>query len=106
MKKLLILAIIFFSTTTLWAQSVSITESTGWLESAYVKWTPVTGATSYNVYYSGMGITNKQIDTQLIRSVIVNNKNFHRDMVRPSLNKLRHLLLPPHLQEQLPYAFC
>ena len=68
MKKLLILAIIFFSTTTLWAQSVSITESTGWLESAYVKWTPVTGATSYNVYYSGMGITNKQIDTQLIRS--------------------------------------
>ena len=48
MKKLLILAIIFFATTNLWAQSVSITESAGWLESAYVKWAPVTGATSYN----------------------------------------------------------
>jgi len=68
MKKLLILTIIFFAATNMWAQSVTITESAGWLESAYVKWAPVSGATSYNVYYSGVGISNKQIDTQLIRS--------------------------------------
>ncbi|SFI51908.1 pectate lyase family protein [Halpernia frigidisoli] len=50
------------------AQAVTITESAGWLESAYIKWTPVSGATSYNVYYTGNGITKKKIDTQLIRS--------------------------------------
>lgn len=49
------------------AQSVTITEATGWLESAIVKWSPVAGADSYNVYYSGGGISNKKIDTQLIR---------------------------------------
>lgn len=49
------------------AQSVTITEATGWLESALVKWTPVTGADSYNVYYTGGGFSNKKIDTQLIR---------------------------------------
>ncbi|MDP4271374.1 MAG: pectate lyase, partial [Bacteroidota bacterium] len=50
------------------AQSVTLKESSGWLESAYVKWQPVTGAQSYNVYYSGEGITDKKIDNQLIRS--------------------------------------
>ena len=50
------------------AQSVTITESTGWLESAFVKWLPVSGASSYNVYFSGNGITDRKIDTQLIRS--------------------------------------
>lgn len=50
------------------AQSVTINQTGGWLESAFVKWTPVSGATSYNVYYTGGGITNRQIDTQLIRS--------------------------------------
>ena len=68
MKKLFIFAIILMATAQVWAQSVTINESAGWLESAYVKWQPATGASSYNVYYSGMGITNKQIDTQLIRS--------------------------------------
>ncbi|MEI8274100.1 MAG: hypothetical protein WCG08_15910, partial [Paludibacter sp.] len=68
MKKLFIFTFILIATTQVWAQSVTINESAGWLESAYVKWAPVSGATSYNVYYSGMGITNKQIDTQLIRS--------------------------------------
>jgi len=68
MKRLLIFAIILMATAQVWAQSVVINESAGWLESAYVKWAPVSGATSYNVYFSGMGITNKQIDTQLIRS--------------------------------------
>jgi len=50
------------------AQTVTINETGGWLESAFVKWAPVVGATSYNVYYTGGGITNRQIDTQLIRS--------------------------------------
>lgn len=47
---------------------VTITQATGWLESAYVKWTPVSGADSYKVYYTGGGSTDKIIDTQLIRS--------------------------------------
>lgn len=50
------------------AQSVTITQETGWLESAYVKWDPIENADSYNVYYSGNSITDKKIDTQLIRS--------------------------------------
>ncbi|MFV0469511.1 MAG: T9SS type A sorting domain-containing protein [Dysgonomonas sp.] len=52
----------------MWAQSVNITESAGWLESAFVKWSPVEGAESYNVYYSGEGVTNQKINDQLIRS--------------------------------------
>ncbi|QQY81127.1 T9SS type A sorting domain-containing protein [Tamlana sp. s12] len=49
------------------AQSVTINEASGWFETANVKWTPVSGADSYNVYYSGQGISNRKIDTQLIR---------------------------------------
>jgi pectate lyase len=67
-KRLLFTLMVMLTSAQVWSQSVVINESTGWLESAYVKWAPVTGATSYNVYYSGMGITNRQIDTQLIRS--------------------------------------
>ncbi len=47
---------------------ITITQTTGWLESAYIQWNPVSGAESYRVYYSGNGITNKLIDNQLIRS--------------------------------------
>ena len=68
MKRLLIFAIVLMTIAQAWAQSVTINESAGWLESAYVKWTPVANASSYNVYYSGMGITNQKIDNQLIRS--------------------------------------
>ena len=49
------------------AQPVIIDEATGWFESAFVKWQPVDGAESYHVYYSGEGISNLQIDDQLIR---------------------------------------
>ena len=41
---------------------VQITEAKSWLESAYLKWVPFEGASSYNVY-----IDDKKIDTQLIR---------------------------------------
>ena len=41
---------------------VKITEAKAWLESAYLKWAPFEGASSYNVYVDG-----KKIDAQLIR---------------------------------------
>ena len=50
------------------AQSVTITQAVGWLETAYVTWIPIEGVDSYNVYYTGEGITDQKIDTQLIRS--------------------------------------
>ncbi len=49
-------------------QSVTFTESRGWLESAFVKWQPVQNAARYNVYYSGEGVVNKLVDDYLIRS--------------------------------------
>jgi len=55
-------------TAQLWAQSLTITEASGWLETAFVKWQPVSGAQSYNIYYTGNGFTDKKIDDQLIRS--------------------------------------
>lgn len=67
-KHIVLFAITLLFCSFLNAQSVTITESAGWLESAFVKWLPVAGADSYNVYYTGEGITNKKIDTQLIRS--------------------------------------
>ncbi len=68
MKELFLFFLISVVSFQLNAQAPVITESAGWLESAYLKWTPVAGADSYNVYYTGMGITNRKIDTQLIRS--------------------------------------
>ncbi|WNH08120.1 T9SS type A sorting domain-containing protein [Thalassobellus suaedae] len=50
------------------AQTVTINESGGWLETAYVKWNSLPEAESYNVYYSGNGILNQKIDNALIRS--------------------------------------
>jgi pectate lyase len=68
MKELLLLLTIILSTASAIAQSLIINESTGSVESAYVKWQPMEGAISYHVYYSGEGITDKKIDDQLIRS--------------------------------------
>src|SRR6218665_506030 len=67
MKKKLLYLILLFASIQLSAQ-ITFTESSGWLESAFVKWTPVSGADSYNVYYTGGGQTNKKIDTELIRN--------------------------------------
>ena len=41
---------------------IQITEAKGWQESAYLKWAPFEGASSYNVY-----VDEKKIDAQLIR---------------------------------------
>ena len=65
----LVLIIAFITSISFHVMSqVSITESGGWFETAFAKWKPFQGASSYNVYYSGMGFTDKKIDTQLIRS--------------------------------------
>ena len=69
MKKILLLSVFFLSGMLMaYSSTVTLTESSGWLESAFVKWLPVTDATSYNVYYTGEGVSNKKIDNQLIRS--------------------------------------
>ncbi|MEP6930467.1 MAG: T9SS type A sorting domain-containing protein [Flavobacterium sp.] len=68
MKKNLLLLAAFLLAVQTWAQQVQINESSGWLESAFVKWQPVSNAQSYNVYYTGQGITDRKIDDQLIRS--------------------------------------
>ncbi len=67
MKKLL-LSFVILSLNLVWLNAQQITEAAGWFEAAYVKWTPVEGAQTYNVYYSGEGITDRKIDNQLIRS--------------------------------------
>lgn len=48
--------------------TVQITESKGWHESAYVKWKPVSGADSYNVYVSAAGGSYVKLDKELIRN--------------------------------------
>ncbi|WP_035646254.1 T9SS type A sorting domain-containing protein [Flavobacterium sp. ASV13] len=68
MKKNLLFIFVLLASAQIWAQQVSITEASGWLESAFVKWQPVSSAQTYNVYYSGNGITDQKIDDQLIRS--------------------------------------
>ncbi|MDD3322868.1 MAG: T9SS type A sorting domain-containing protein [Paludibacter sp.] len=67
-KSIFIIAIVFIASVQSWAQSVTINEASGWLESAFVKWQPVSNAESYNVYYSNDGTTYTKIDNQLIRS--------------------------------------
>ncbi|OPZ99182.1 MAG: Pectate trisaccharide-lyase precursor [Bacteroidetes bacterium ADurb.Bin416] len=48
--------------------SVTLLEATGWLESAYVRWEPVPGATRYKVTCQGDGMAEKVLDHPLIRS--------------------------------------
>ena len=48
---------------------IQITEAKGWQESAYLKWAPFEGASSYNVY-----VGDKKIDAQLVRQY----KSFYR----------------------------
>ena len=64
-KKLFLLALLFVSLQT-WSQQIN--EAVGWLESAFVKWQPVSNAQTYNVYYTGNGFIDQKIDNQLIRS--------------------------------------
>lgn len=66
-KRLLFLAVTLICTVNLWAQAVTITNAAGWLESAFVEWQPIENADSYKVYYTGEGVTDRVIDTQLVR---------------------------------------
>ncbi|MBK9579070.1 MAG: pectate lyase [Fibrobacteres bacterium] len=50
------------------AQTVTIKEATGWIESAQVKWQTSGNPDSYNVYVSGQGLSNQQLDAKLIRN--------------------------------------
>lgn len=69
MNKLNLLYVFFlFAFLQISGQSVSFQEAKGWTETAFVKWSPVANAGRYNVYYSGEGVVNKQLDDYLIRS--------------------------------------
>ena len=51
------------------AGAVQIQESAGWLESAYITWAPLEGASSYNVYVKGGSYTEyTKLDDQLVRN--------------------------------------
>ena len=68
MKKILLLGV--FSCLTLFARAgVEIIEARGWLESAYVKFSPVNGAKTYNVYVKGGQYADfTKIDAELVRN--------------------------------------
>jgi pectate lyase len=67
MKQLLSLLLLLLPLA-LRAQTLTVLESAGWLETAYVRWQPLATAQSYNVYYSGGGLVNQKLDDQLIRN--------------------------------------
>lgn len=67
-KKVYFVIVFTFASIYSWSQSVAIQKAEGWLESAYINWLSSENAESFNVYYSGEGITNKLIDKQLIRN--------------------------------------
>lgn len=67
MKQLLSLLLLLLPLA-LRAQTLTIVEASGWLETAYVRWQPIATAQSYNVYYSGGGVVNQKLDDQLIRN--------------------------------------
>ena len=63
-------SVIVFDMNPVHAASGAITDASGWLETAYVKWTPVTGATGYNVYVKSASASDSayvQLDDELIR---------------------------------------
>jgi len=64
---ILFLHLMFFFSLSAYSQSIDIFEANGWLESACLKWHSSGPVDSYNVYYTGGGITNKKIDSPLIR---------------------------------------
>jgi len=59
--------------------SAAITESTGWLETFYVKWAKESCAAKYNVYYRAAGASAwTKIDDQLVREY---NNHFRADVL-------------------------
>lgn len=68
MKNIAVITLLWLATLPAFSQSVSITKSGGWLETAWAKWTPLADAKSYEVTISGSGLINQTVDDQLIRS--------------------------------------
>lgn len=66
MKKNLLFLTMFLIAFQTWSQQIN--EASGWLESVFVKWQPVSNAQTYNVYYTGGGLADQKIDNELIRS--------------------------------------
>jgi pectate lyase len=66
MKKNLLFLTMFLIAFQTWSQQIN--EASGWLESVFVKWQPVSNAQTYNVYYTGGGLVDQKIDNELIRS--------------------------------------
>lgn len=64
----ILFSLLFLASVQIQAQTVEIVQSDGWLESAFVKWTPVDGVDSFNVYLSGEGTVDQKLDDPLIRS--------------------------------------
>lgn len=66
--RLLFISLLLLSSLGVKAERLLINNAKGWIESVYAEWQPSPTADSYNVYYSGEGITDKKANTQLIRS--------------------------------------
>lgn len=67
MKKILVFTVVLFSCLNAVA-AVRITNAAGWLESAYVEWSTLTGYSDYNVYVRPANGTYTVLDKQLLRS--------------------------------------
>lgn len=63
---LLLSAAILFNAATLQA-AVTLNETAGWFESGYVTWTPLSTATSYNVYVRAGEGAYARLDNELVR---------------------------------------
>ena len=67
---MVVMSVMAFDMKPVHAASGAITEASGWLETAYVKWTPVSGATGYKVYVKSASASDSayvQLDDELIR---------------------------------------
>ncbi len=70
-----------FVNTAVSAAGISVSDSGGWLESAYIEWTPVSGAAGYYVYIKPAGAADSayvKIDNELIRQY---SSNWRADAV-------------------------
>jgi len=67
MKKILVFSFLVCFCLSIRA-SVNIRSAEGWLESAFVEWTALSGYTDYNVYVRPAGGTYTVLDKQLLRS--------------------------------------
>lgn len=62
-------SVIAFDMNPVHAASGAITEASGWLETAYVKWTPVTGATQVTMYMLSLQVPQIQLMSSWMMSL-------------------------------------